>query len=34
MFKEERDELKFDWNMMGNNGEGRPNLANTRDVSG
>jgi predicted hydrocarbon binding protein len=33
MFKEERDELKFDWNMIGNIGEGRPNLGNTMDVS-
>ena len=33
MFKEERDELKFDWTMLGNIGEGRPNLGNTMDVS-
>ena len=33
MFKEERDELRFDWNMIGNIGEGRPNLGNTMDVS-
>jgi predicted hydrocarbon binding protein len=33
MFKEERDELKFDWSMIGNIGEGRPNLGNTMDVS-
>ena len=33
MFKEEREELKFDWNMIGNIGEGRPNLGNTMDVS-
>ena len=33
MFKEERDELKFDWNMIGNIGEGRPYLGNTMDVS-
>jgi len=33
MFKEERDELKFDWNMIGNIGEGRPHLGNTMDVS-
>jgi len=33
MFKEERDELKFDWGMIGNIGEGRPNLGNTMDVS-
>jgi predicted hydrocarbon binding protein len=33
MFKEERDELKFDWSMIGNIGEGRPNLGDTMDVS-
>jgi predicted hydrocarbon binding protein len=33
MFKEEREELKFDWGMIGNIGEGRPNLGNTMDVS-
>jgi len=33
MFKEERDELKFDWRMIGNIGEGRPNLGSTMDVS-
>ena len=33
MFKEERDELKFDWSMIGNIGEGRPHLGNTMDVS-
>ena len=33
MFKEEREELQFDWNMIGNIGEGRPNLGNTMDVS-
>jgi predicted hydrocarbon binding protein len=33
MFKEERDELKFDWSMIGNIGKGRPNLGNTMDVS-
>ena len=33
MFKEERDELEFDWSMIGNIGEGRPNLGNTMDVS-
>jgi hypothetical protein len=33
MFKEERKELQFDWNMIGNIGEGRPNLGNTMDVS-
>jgi predicted hydrocarbon binding protein len=33
MFKEEREELKFDWSMIGNIGEGRPNLGKTMDVS-
>ena len=33
MFKEERDVLKFDWGMIGNVGEGRPNLGNTMNVS-
>ena len=33
MFKEERDELEFDWSMIGNIGDGRPNLGNTMDVS-
>ena len=33
MFKEERDELKFDWSMIGNIGDGRPNLGETMDVS-
>lgn len=33
MFKEERETLKFDWSMIGNIGEGRPNLGNTMDVS-
>ena len=33
MFKEEREELRFDWSMIGNIGEGRPNLGNTMDVS-
>ena len=33
MFKEEREELEFDWSMIGNIGEGRPNLGNTMDVS-
>ncbi|MGD8262460.1 MAG: 4-vinyl reductase [Desulfobacterales bacterium] len=33
MFKEEREELKFDWSMIGNIGEGRPNLGPTMDVS-
>ena len=33
MFKEERDELQFDWSMIGDIGEGRPNLGSTMDVS-
>lgn len=33
MFKEEREELKFNWNMIGNVVEGRPNLGTTMDVS-
>ena len=33
MFKEEREELQFDWSMIGNIGEGRPNLGATMDVS-
>ena len=33
MFKEERDKLLFNWNMIGNLGEGRPNLGSTMDVS-
>ena len=33
MFKEERAELKFDWSMIGNIGEGRPNLGHTMDVA-
>ncbi len=33
MFKEEREELKFDWRMIGNIGEGRPNLGNTMEVN-
>ena len=33
MFKEEREELRFDLNMIGNIGEGRPNLGPTMDVS-
>ena len=33
MFKEEREELKFDWSMIGNIGEGRSNLGSTMDVS-
>ena len=33
MFKEEREELKFNWSMIGNIGEGRPNLGSSMDVS-
>lgn len=33
MFKEEREELQFDWSMIGNIGEGRPNLGSTMDVT-
>ena len=33
MFKEEREELKFKWNMIGNVPEGRPNLGTIMDVS-
>ena len=33
MFKEEREEPMFDWCMLGNVGEGRPNLGFTTDVS-
>src|SRR5512144_1575728 len=33
MFKEERTEPMFDWGMIGNVGEGRPNLGPTMDVS-
>jgi predicted hydrocarbon binding protein len=33
MFREEREELKFNWSMIGNVGGGRPNLGNTMDVS-
>ena len=32
MFKEEREEYMFDWNMIGDIGEGRPNLGKTMDV--
>lgn len=32
MFKEERDEPKFDWKMIGDIGTGRPNLGATLDV--
>ena len=33
MFKEEREDLKFDWSMIGNIGEGRPYLGTTMNVS-
>jgi predicted hydrocarbon binding protein len=33
MFKEERKEPSFDWSMIGNVGEGRPNLGPTMDVA-
>lgn len=33
MFKEERDELRFDWSMLGDIAEGRPNLGNTMNVA-
>jgi len=33
MFKEEREESMFDWSMIGNIGEGRPNLGSTMDVA-
>jgi predicted hydrocarbon binding protein len=33
MFKEEREEYMFDWNMIGDIGEGRPNLGKTMDVA-
>jgi uncharacterized protein len=33
MFKEERDESMFDWGMIGNIGEGRPNLGASMDVA-
>ena len=33
MFKEERDESMFDWTMIGNIPEGRPNLGATMDVT-
>jgi hypothetical protein len=33
MFKEEREEPRFDWSMIGNVGEGRPNLGPTMDVT-
>lgn len=33
MFNQERDEPQFDWAMLGNVGEGRPNLGSTTDVT-
>lgn len=33
MFKEERDELRFNWSMLGDIAEGRPNLGNTMSVA-
>jgi predicted hydrocarbon binding protein len=33
MFKEEREDLMFDWSMIGDIAEGRPNLGSTMDVS-
>ncbi len=33
MFKEERDNAMFDWSMIGNIAEGRPNLGSTMDVA-
>ncbi len=33
MFKEERSEQTFDWGMIGNIGEGRPNLGPLMDVT-
>ena len=33
MFKEERDESLFDWSMIGDVTEGRPNLGSTMDVA-
>ena len=33
MFKEERDELKFEWSMLGDVAKGRPNLGATMDVA-
>jgi predicted hydrocarbon binding protein len=32
MFKEEREETKFEWSMLGNVNEGRPNLGATTSV--
>ena len=33
MFKEEREELQFEWSMLGDVDEGRPNLGNTMSVA-
>lgn len=33
MFKEERDAPQFEWSMIGDIGEGRPNLGSTMDVA-
>jgi len=33
MFKEEREELQFDWSMLGDIGDGRPNLGMTMYVA-
>lgn len=33
MFKEAREELQFDWSMLGDIAEGRPNLGNTMSVA-
>lgn len=33
MFKEERESSMFDWSMIGNLAEGRPNLGSTMDVA-
>ena len=32
MFKEDRKENKFEWNILGNISEGRPNLGKTMDI--
>lgn len=33
MFKEERDDLQFTWDMLGDIAQGRPNLGNTMNVA-
>lgn len=33
MFKEERDELQFEWSMLGDMAQGRPNLGDTMSVA-